>query len=400
MNTLYQDGKKIIMKKIGIVCLICVAVLLCSALTWGNSIASLLKGSVEFEQYEPYLFESNAQTKLDHAYFDKEIMMITGSYAQYGKVKEEQVENQTVYYLMPTERGEQFITIIANGKIIETLDEMENAFYNSIGHEIKSYPDPIMIKGGFKKLQKEELTYALDYFQGYDEAIKTEADVLKVLSPYAIVIDQIDSISTSSLWILLILWILIALVLVLLTILYFSGICMKTLDRDIDKLPESLKRILDDDYKKAVTQEPLKIGDYLLYVRERWTWRVYDYETFIWIYQKEIYHKMKRNFEVCAYDKKGHKIILYCSADQKKAEKVLQKVFDHCHNALFGYENYIYEYWQEYPDKLYDKLIELSLIKEKMEQDKKKQKQELKERKTQYRKRQLQKQNHKDLRKK
>lgn len=389
MNTLYQDGKKIIMKKIGIFCLILIAVLLCSALTWGNSIASLLEGTKDFENYEPYLFEQKAVEALDHAYFKKEIIMITGSYAQYGNMKESQMENQTVYYLMPTERGEQFLTVIAHGKIVATLDEMENAFYNSIGSENKTYPEPIMIKGGFKKLQKEELTYALDYFKGYDEKIQTEADLLTVLSPYAIVIDQIDSITTSSLWILLILWILIALVLVLCMILYFSGICLKTLDNDIDQLSQSLKDIMDDDYKKAESYEPLKIGNHLLYQRERWTWRVYDYDEIIWIYQKEVLHKVKRCFEVCAYDKKGHKLVLYRSNDQKKAEMVLKKVFDHCHNALFGYESYIYEYWQEYPEKLYDKLTELSLIKERMVKDEVKEKEKAKERKLRYRKSRL-----------
>lgn len=377
MNTLYQDGKKIIMKKIGIFCLICSAVLLCSALTWGNSVASLLGGSKEFENYEPYLFETNADDAMNHAYFDKEITMITGSYAEYGNVKENQIENQTVYYLMPTERGDHFITVIAHGSITGTLDEMENAFYNSIGSETKKYPDPLMIKGGFKKLQPEELKYALDYFKAYDPEIQSEADVLTVLSPYAIVVDQIDSIPVSSLWILLILWILIVLVFTLCVILYFSGICLKTLDADIGQLSDGLKDILDDDYKKAVVYEPLKIGDRLLYLRERWTWRVYDYDEIIWIYQKEELHKLKRRFEVCAYNKKGHKIILYHTQESKKAIKVAQKVFDHCHYALFGYESYIYEYWLEYPEKLYDKLKELSLIKEKIGKEREKEKEKV-----------------------
>lgn len=362
MNTLYQDGKKIIMKKIGIFCLVCIAVLLCSALTWGNSVASLLTGTKPFEQYTPYLFVSNAENELNHAYFETEISLITGSYAEYGNVKEEQIENQTVYYLMPDERGDRFITVIAHGAITENLNAMENAFYQSIDKEDKEYPQPLTIKGGIKTLQPEELAYALDYFQAYDPTIKTEADMLKVMSPYAIVVNQIDSIATSSLWIVLILWILILLLLTIGVILYFSGICLKQLDSDIRRLPAARREQINLDYKKAVMNDPIKIGDVLLYQRERWTWRVYDYDSFIWIYQKENLHKVKQRFEVYAYTDKGRKILLYRSNEEKKAKKIAQRVFDHCQNTLFGYDGYIEEYWQEYPDKLYDKLVEMSLI--------------------------------------
>lgn len=370
MKALLQDGKAIIMKKIGVLCYCLFSVLLISAVIWGQDVYALLQGSTAFDQYEPYIKQIDTKSKLEHAYIHTDIEMITGSYAQHGTIKENEMQQKTVYYLMPIQNGEYFITIIANGDITTTLDKMETAFYNSIGTDDKSYPEKSHMEGGFKLLQEEEKTLALDYFKGYDNNIKTIEDLDKICSPYAIVVNQINNITIDSLWTLLWLWILVFSLLILTSALYFSGYLLKTLKADIKKLSDRCIECLDEDYKHATPIENLKIGTYCLYKKEPLTMRVYDYDNFIWVYQKETLVKKKGNFEVCAYDKKGTKHILWQGDQQKIAEKLAQRIFDHSHYALLGFESFIYEYWKENPGGLYEKLKELSLIKEKIVNEK------------------------------
>ena len=229
MKALIQDGKAIIMKKIGILCCCLLSVLLISAIIWGQDVYSLLQGTAAFTDYEPYLKQEESKGKLTHAYIQTDIEMITGSYAQHGAVKENEMQQKTVYYLMPIQNGEYFITVIANGEITASLDQMENAFYNSIGTNDKSYPEKLTVKGGFKLLQEEEKHLALDYFKSYDAKIKTIDDLDQLCSPYAIVIGQINHITTASLWTLLWLWIFVFSILVLTSAVYFSGYLLKTL---------------------------------------------------------------------------------------------------------------------------------------------------------------------------
>lgn len=354
------------MKKIGILCCCLLSVLLISAVIWGQDVYSLLQGTTAFNDYEPYLNQTDAKDKLTHAYIQTDIEMITGSYAQYGAVKENEMQQKTVYYLMPIQNGEYFITVIANGAITANLDKMENDFYNSIGTDDKSYPEKLKIEGGFKLLQEEEKQLALDYFKGYDSKIKTVDDLAQLCSPYAIVIGQINNITTGSLWTLLWLWILIFSILILTSALYFSGYLLRILKADIQKLSNRCIEYLDVDYKQATPIENLKIGIYCLYKKEPLTMRVYDYDNFIWVYQKETLTKKKGNFQVCAYDLQGNQHILWQGNQQKTAEKIAQRIFDRSHNALLGFESFIYEYWKENPSGLYEKLRELSLIKEKI----------------------------------
>lgn len=76
-------------------------------------------------------------------------------------------------------------------------------------------------------------------------------------------------------------------------------------------------------------------------------------------------------FQVCAYDLQGTQHILWQGDQQKTAEKITQRIFDRSHNALLGFESFIFEYWKENPGGLYEKLKELSLINEKIARDKK-----------------------------
>ncbi len=371
MKALIQDGKAIIMKKIGILCCCLLSVLLISAVIWGQDVYSLLQGTAAFTDYEPYLKQKESKGKLTHAYIQTDIEMITGSYAQHGAVKENEMQQKTVYYLMPIQNGEYFITVIANGEITASLDQMENAFYNSIGTNDKSYPEKLTVKGGFKLLQEEEKQLALDYFKSYDTKIKTIDDLDQLCSPYAIVIGQINHITTASLWTLLWLWIFVFSILVLTSAVYFSGYLLKTLKSDIQKLSDRCIECLDEDYKQATPIEGLKIGTYCLYKKEPLTMRVYDYDNFIWVYQKETLAKKKGSFQVCAYDLQGTQHILWQGDQQKTAEKITQRIFDRSHNALLGFESFIFEYWKENPGGLYEKLKELSLINEKIARDKK-----------------------------
>lgn len=373
MNLLYKDGMSIIMKKIAFFCGCIMIILLFSALSWGTNVISLIQGPQPFENVASLLQDQKQEhSELKNAYVSVSIDMITGSYAQYGEVKENQTANQTVYYLMPVDNGSYFITVIAYGDSIPSLDAMEEAFYNSIGQDDKEYPETVILDAGFRQLNDEELTYALDYFSAYDETITTKDQLPQILSPYAIVIGEIGSIQVTSLWTLFIGWCTLAFVCVIGLILYYSKFFMRTLQKDLDVLSEEQKQLLDDDYKKATAFDHLKIGENLLYKKEAWTWHVWDYSTLIWVYKKEILSAKQRKFEVCAYVKDGKKLTLWIGDDEKKAQKLLQKIFDHCPNALMGYESYIYEYWKEQPKQLYKKLKELNLLKQKEEKVKQK----------------------------
>ncbi len=372
MKALLQDGKAIIMKKAGVICYCLMSILLISAVIWGQDVYALLQGTTAFSEYEPSVNTTETKSKLKHAYIQTDIEMITGSYAQYGKIKENEMQQKTVYYLMPINNGEYFITIIAHGDITSVLDQMEQAFYNSIGKDEKDYPGKITVTGGFKLLQAEELNLALDYFKNYDKEIKSMEDLNKLCSPYAIVIDQINNITTDSLWTLLWLWIFIFTLFMIVAVLYFSGYFLKPLKNDIRKLSNRTREFIDEDYKQATPIENLKIGTYCLYQNQPFTMRVYEYDNFIWIYQKETIAKKKGCFEVCAYDIQGNQYILWQGDQQKTAEKLAQRIFDRSHHALLGFESFIYEYWKDQPEHLYTKLKELSLINEKiaMEQEK------------------------------
>lgn len=366
MYMVYKDGMSIIMKKIGMVCGGILIILLLSALTWGTDVIALLDGPRPMDTVETSLVDGKENhEELEHAYVRVTIDMITGSYAQYGEVKEEEMNNQTVYYLMPVNNGSYFITVIAHGDAITSLDKMEKAFYNSIGKEEKEYPETIHVEGGIKKLTEEELTYALDYFSTYDQTIQTKDQLPQIMSPYAIVLEEIGSTSIQSLWFLLTIWIILSVICIIGFILYMTKFFMRTLQKDINALSEEHRESLDDDYKKATSIGSLKIGNHLLYKKQSWSWRVWEYDSFIWIYKKEILGKKQRQFEVCIFDQEGTKYTIWTGNDEKRAQKVLQKVFDHCPNALLGYESYIYEYWKEQPKKLYEKLKELELIKQK-----------------------------------
>lgn len=362
------------MRKVGFLCLSLFAVLLISGIIWGQDVTSLLGGTASFSDYEALVYDTTSTKNLKHAYVNADIEMITGSYAQHGEIKENEMENKTVYYLMPIDNGNYFITVIAHGAITQQLDEMEQAFYDSIGQEEKEYPEKLTVNGGFKYLQEEEKALALDYFHGYDEKIETMDDLATICSPYALVVDQINNITTSSLWMLWMLWIIIFIIFIITAVLYQSGYLLKTLKNDINNLSASAQDHLDEDYRKATPMEALKIGEYCLYKKELLSMRVYDYGEFIWLYQKEILGKKHRLFEVCAYDKQGKQYILWKGSQQETAEKLVQRIFNHCSQALLGYETFIYEYWEENPQGLYDKLKELSLIKEKLEKEKKKEK--------------------------
>lgn len=370
MKTLLQDGKTIIMKKVGVLCYCLMSALLISSVIWGQDVYALLQGTAPFSEYEDSIADTETKGKLKHAYIHADIEMITGSYAQYGTIKENEMEQKTVYYLMPINNGEYLITIIAHGNITAKLDQMEQAFYNSIGSDTKSYPDKLTIEGGFKLLQEEEKVLALDYFKGFEQDITME-DLDSICSPYAIVLDQINNITTDSLWTLLWLWILIFTLFVITAVLYFSGYLLKPLKSDIRKLSKRAFEYLDEDYRQATPIENLKIGTYCLYQKQPFTMHVYEYENFIWIYQKETLAKKKGCFEVCAYDIQGTQYVLWQGDQQKTAEKLAQRIFDHSPNALLGFESFIYEYWKDHPDRLYDKLKELSLIKEKINEEQK-----------------------------
>lgn len=373
MNQLYKDGKKIIMRKIGFFCLLLCVLLGGSAYLYGMSAKSLLEGSKDFADYESYLYNRMENENLNYAYVHTDIEMITGSYAQYGEGREESGDDQIVYYLMPINNGEFFVTIIAYGDIVSSLDQMEESFYQSIGNEIKNYPDPIPIKGGFRRLNEEELTFALDYFKGYDTSIETIDDLSNVFSYYALTIDEIHSVSVDGLRIILLLWILLLVLLFICIIVYQSKVMMVPLNKDMDELSAVLYEQIDTDYAKAKRYDHLKLGERMLYVKTKMSMHVYDYDRFIWLYDKEVLSKRKRSFEICAYDKQGKRYVIWQGDDEQRAKRLAWKIMEHCDNCMYGYQSHLYEFWKRYPKDLYEKCVEMSLIREKVDpQDSKK----------------------------
>lgn len=356
MEQLIKDCKNIIMKKIGILCIVLSCILIGMGVLWGNDVVSLCQGAQDISSMEADILENKEAAKIEHAYIQTDVEMIIGSYAEYKKQDDSKRE---VYYLMPIQDGTYFITIIAKEDDIPIFDEMENYFYYSIGNDEKTYPKAQHITGGFRLLNDEEKTYALDFFTGYDEEITTIDEITKILCPYAIEIDTIGSISIDHLWTILIVWILIAIICIIFVILYASNFFLKTIYKDIEDVSDTYKKALDKDYKEAKEVYDTKFGELMFYKKESYTIRIYRYEQIIWLYKKEILDKNKRNIQVYAYDITGKQFILYQSTKDIEAEKYLQILFDHCKHAILGYQEYLYETWVKNPRQLPVKIKEL-----------------------------------------
>lgn len=368
MKQVIKDCKNMIMKKVGILCILLFILLIAMAWLWGSDIFSLCKGPVELTEMEESLVNEKEAADVAHAYIERDVEMIVGSYAEYQKQNQGDKE---VYYLMPIQDGTYFITIIADSSMIPTFDKMETAFYNSIGKEDKEYPETVHIKGGFRLLNDEEKSYALDFYTGYDEHVTTIDDLSNILFPYAIEIGNIGTVPIDNLWILFIAWILILLVFAILTVLYYTNFFLRTLQKDFLFLSENEKEEMDEDYKNAEEKFHTKFGKRMLYKKEAFTLRVFSYENMIWLYKKEVLAKNKRNIQVYAYDQRGIQHVLYQSESEKQAEEYLQFLFDHCKEAILGYQEYLYEAWKTKPKKLAVKIAELKSL-EKHEEIKKK----------------------------
>ena len=146
MKKLLNDEKAIITRQLQIICGFFILILIVIALLFGSRFLELIQGA------EPM---SNLQetTKIDtNAYIDLDVYLISGSYAEKGVKKETQTYDKTVYYLMPLDQGNYFMSIIASDEMVEKLDEMENAFFQSIGEESKIYPENVHVRGSFRKL--------------------------------------------------------------------------------------------------------------------------------------------------------------------------------------------------------------------------------------------------------
>lgn len=367
MNQLYKDGKKIIMRKIGLIGLFLCILLAGSIFLWGRSAKSFIDGSHDFHEYESYLYNTDENDTLSYAYIQADIEMITGSYAQYGEVKEDETGDQVVYYLMPIDNGEFFITVIGQGEITNYLDQMEESFYQSIGSDEKNYLEPTKIKGGFKKLNDEELQFAFDYFHGYDPSVETIQDLSNICSYYAITIDEIHMTSISGLQFLCVSWVILIVLIVICFIVYQSKVMMYPLNKDMEELSVYLYEQIDEDYANAKKYGQVMLGNRMLYVKTKITMHVYDYDRFIWLYHKEILTKKKARFEICAFDKQGKKYVLWQGEDGRKAERICLYILEHCADCMYGYQSHLYEFWQRYPDQLYEKCVEMSLLKEKQD---------------------------------
>lgn len=369
MKQILKDCKSIIVKKIGIICILLSCILLGIAMLWGRDILALCSGPKEFSSVESILLEGRENDDIAHAYVETEVEMITGSYAEYQKQ-----ESREVYYIMPLQDGTYFMSIIADAAYIPALDEMEAAFYDSIGKEENIYPEPITIQGGFRRLNEEEKSYALDFFTGYDEEVTTIDEISKILSPYALEIGAVGTVPIDHLWTILVLWILLLLVFVIFIILYASNFFLRTFQDDIKHLPEDCLEHIEEDYKEAKELAHSKFGKKMLYKLDTYTMRVFSYEQFIWLYKKEVLDKNKRNIQVYAYTLLGKQIILYQSTSEKEAEKYLQTLFDHCKGAILGYQEYLYDIWKQHPRQLSVKIKELQNAAKPVEKKKKEKK--------------------------
>lgn len=369
MKQILKDCKSIIVKKIGIICILLSCILIGIAVLWGRDILALCSGPKEFSSVESILLEGKENDDIAHAYVETEVEMITGSYAEY-----QTQGSREVYYLMPLQNGTYFMSIIADAAYIPALDEMEAAFYDSIGKEENVYPEPIIIQGGFRRLNEEEKSYALDFFTGYDEEVTTIDEISKILSPYALEIGSVGTVPIDHLWTILVLWILLLLIFVIFIILYASNFFLRTFQDDIKHLPEDCLEHIEEDYKEAKELAHSKFGKRMLYKMDTYTMRVFSYEQFIWLYKKEVLDKNKRNIQVYAYTLLGKQIVLYQSTSEKEAEKYLQALFDHCKSAILGYQEYLYDIWKQHPRQLSVKIKELQNAAKPVEKKKKEKK--------------------------
>ena len=349
MKKLLNDEKTIITRQLQIICGFFILILIVIALLFGSRFLELIQGA------EPM---SNLQetTQIDtNAYIDLDVYLISGSYAEKGVKKGTQTYDKTVYYLMPLDQGNYFMSIIASDEMVEKLDEMENAFFQSIGEESKIYPENVHVRGSFRKLNEEELNFALDYFKEYDETVKERKDLDRVMSMYAFVYDEIQGYRINDLWLLMGIWVLLFLICVSMMILFAAKFFMRPLLRDIAKLDKEVKKSIDFDYTNAAVIDNIKIGTIALYQRRSFTWRLWQNDHLIWIYKKECLSKRRREYEICIFDEYGTKTRLWIGKDEGKADRILKKLSSNCTHALVGFEAYLYEEWKRDPKHLQEK---------------------------------------------
>lgn len=349
MKKLFNDEKAIITRQLQIICGFFIFILIVIALLFGSRFIELIQGP------EPM---SNLQetSEIDtNAYIDLDVYLISGSYAEKGMKKEAQVSDKTVYYLMPLDQGNYFMSIVASGDMVEKLDEMENAFFQSIGEDSKIYPDNVHVKGSFRKLNEDELTFAFDYFKDYDDTIKEREDLDRVMSMYAFVYNEIQGYQINDLWMLMGVWIILFFICVVMIILFIAKFFMRPLLRDIAKLDKEVKKSIDFDYQNAAEIDHVKIGTLAVYQRRSFTWRLWQNEHLIWIYKKECLNKRQREYEICIFDQYGTKTQLWKGKDEGKAERILKKLSANCPRALIGFEAYLYEEWKRDPKHLQDR---------------------------------------------
>lgn len=362
-----KDCRKRIYKNFGSIVLILFAICSILAILYTKPIISLFQGSNEFSTYEDKLINKenlDVFDDLENGYTNVNIKTVIGSYAEYGSKKGEGIDRESVYYLMPIQDGTYFVTIIANKDNIAKLDEMEKIFQKNIGSEEKIYPESITISGGFVSLSDEEKAYAYEFFEGFDENVKDVSQLSQILSPYAIHIGEIGNTSIPTLWTIMCMMSILLGICIVSTYIIYKDILLRDFITYLHALSEEEQSLLEEDYRNAEHIYDVIFGKKYLYKKTRFAYEIFPYDEQIWMYKERCAKQRVITYQIQVYNKEGIVNIIYKNSDEKTVEKVLNLFFDHCHNAVLGYQFSLHVTAMDNPEKLYKKVKDLLFLDE------------------------------------
>lgn len=360
MKQFYRYTRSILLKKLYITFIILFIVFSGMVLLWGNTVYSYIKGpqslsNIESELETVELIETNTYK---HKYYKKEIEYIVGSYAEFRSNKNEVT---TVYYLNPINNKNYYLTVIANPKHYNTLTEMENAFYNSIGKKENIYVDPIQVNGSLRLMNIEEKKAAITYFNKYNNDQITLDNLQTYISPYVFVIDCIDQFSLSFLSVLKMLFMFVGIIIIIITVLIVTHCVLLPTYYDVKKLRLGINDI-EYDFLSSQKICSLCIGTNLIYVPIMKFLRIFRLSDVIWFYSIEHHKKSGTQYDVYIHLKKGKKYKIYRTTNRRNVKRILQILSSNCNQYVLGYYDELYEIWKKDKKHFYMYLKDANMI--------------------------------------
>lgn len=362
MKKFIKECRKEMLKRNLIVVALLAIVLVVLLWIQGPRMLNYIGGAKDFESISNELVVSNDHSVTDmddlkNQLVKLDIDLIVGSYAEYGQKDE---SPDYVYYLYPMNYEDYYLTIIANRDYIENLDIMEEAFYNKVMDEENiELPDTIETKGGFQKLSEEALPLALEFFESEEDGITSISDLDKIMSPYAYVIDEMNTTSLVAIPVYMGMCVLLGVAIIVLLILCYTGPQLKAITADIDEFDEAERNHIDEDFAQASVVKKLRFGKLFYYVKTKWQYRIFAYQKQLWIFKKPAMNLHRPAFSLYAYNDKGVAFIITTSEDEKEIDTYIQNLYDHCEQAIFGEQAELWELAKRDPQALVAKIKEM-----------------------------------------